>query len=45
MDLVKYVNKELIEGKMYQLIDKLNEIKINHTGFYSILFNKAGKKK
>ena len=32
-----YMNKGLIEDKMYQLIDQFNERKVNQRGFYSVL--------
>ena len=32
-----YMNKELIEDKLYQIIDQFNEKKITSTKFYSIL--------
>ena len=35
-----YMNKELIEDKLYQIIDQFNEKKITSTKFYSILWNK-----
>ena len=35
-----YMDKELIEGKLYQTINKFNERKITSTKFYSILLNK-----
>ena len=35
-----YMDKELIEDKLYQIIDQLNERKITSTKFYSILLNK-----
>ena len=35
-----YMDKELIEGKLYQIIDQFNERKITSTEFYSILLNK-----
>ena len=33
-----YMGKELIEDKLYQIIDQFNERKISRTKFYSILF-------
>ena len=33
-------DKELIEDKLYQIIDQFNERKITSTKFYSILLNK-----
>ena len=35
-----FMDKELIENKLYQIIDQLNERKITSTKFYSILLNK-----
>ena len=35
-----YMDKELIEDKLYQIIDQFNERKITSTKSYSILFNK-----
>ena len=35
-----YMDKELIEDKIYQIIDQFNKIEITSTKFYSILFNK-----
>ena len=35
-----YMDKELIEDKLYQIIDQFNERKITSTEFYSILLNK-----
>ena len=35
-----YMDKELIEDKLYQIIDQFNERKILSTKFYSILLNK-----
>ena len=35
-----YMNKELIEDKLYQYIDQFNERKVNHRDFYSELFKK-----
>ena len=35
-----YMDKELIEDKLYQIIDQFNERKITSTRFYSILLNK-----
>ena len=34
------MNKELIEDKLYQIIDQFNERKLTSTKFYSILSNK-----
>ena len=34
------MDKELIEDKLYQIIDQFNERKITSTKFYSILLNK-----
>ena len=34
-----YMDKDLIEGKLYQLIDQFNERKINHKDFYSELLD------
>ena len=34
------MDKELIENKLYQVIDQFNERKITSTKFYSILLNK-----
>ena len=36
-----YMDKELIEDKLYQIIDQFNERKITSTKFYSILLNKT----
>ena len=36
----KYMHKELIEDKFYQIVDQFNERKITSTKFYSILLNK-----
>ena len=35
-----YMDKELIEDKLYQIIDKFSERKVTTTKFYSILLNK-----
>ena len=35
-----YVDKELIEDKLYQIIDQFNERKIMSAKFYSILLNR-----
>ena len=35
-----FMDKELIEGKLYQIIDQFNERKITATKFYSILLSK-----
>ena len=35
-----YIDKELIEDKLYQITDQFNERKISTTRFYSILLNK-----
>ena len=35
-----YMDKELIEDKLYQIIDQFNGRKITSTKFYSILLNK-----
>ena len=35
-----YMDKELIEDKLYQIIDHFNERKITYAKFYSILVNK-----
>ena len=35
-----YMDKELIEEKLYQIIDQFNERKITSTKFYSILLHK-----
>ena len=35
-----YMDKELIEDTLYQIIDQFNERKITSTEFYSILLNK-----
>ena len=35
-----HMDKELIEDKLYQIIDQFNERKITSTNFYSILLNK-----
>ena len=32
-----HMDKDLIEDKLYQLIDHFNERKINHRGFYFVL--------
>ena len=34
-----YIDKDLIEDKLYQLIDKFNERKIDHRDFYFILLS------
>ena len=34
-----YINKDLIENKLYQTIDQFNERKITPAKFYSILLN------
>ena len=34
------MDKELIEDKLYQIIDQFNERKITSTKFYAILLNK-----
>ena len=34
------MDKELIENKLFQVIDQFNERKITSTKFYSILLNK-----
>ena len=34
-----YIDKELIENKLYQIIGQLNERKITYAKFYSILLN------
>ena len=34
------MDKELIEDKLYQIIDQFNEKKVTSTKFYSILLNK-----
>ena len=36
-----YMDKELIEDKLYQIIDQFNERKITSTKFNSILLNKT----
>ena len=36
-----YMDKELIEDKMYQIIDQFIKRKITSTKFYSILLNKT----
>ena len=36
-----YLDKELIEDMLYQLIDQFNEWKITSTKLYSILLNKT----
>ena len=36
----KYMDKKLIEDKLYQIIDQFNKRKITSTKFYSILLNK-----
>ena len=35
-----YMDKELIEDKLYKIIDQFNERKITSVKFYSILLNK-----
>ena len=35
-----YMDKELIEDKLYQIIDQFNERKVTSKKFYSILLNK-----
>ena len=35
-----FMDKELIENKLYQIINQFNERKITSTKFYSILLNK-----
>ena len=40
MDLKKYMNKDLIEEKLYQVKDQFNQKKITLTKFHSILVNK-----
>ena len=35
-----YIDKELTENKLYQILDQFNERKITPTKFYSILLNK-----
>ena len=35
-----YIDKELIENKLYQILDQFNERKITPTKFYPILLNK-----
>ena len=32
-----YMDKDLVEDKLYQLIDQFNERKINHRDFYFVL--------
>ena len=34
-----YMDTDLIEGKLYQLIDQFNEIKINHKDFSFVLLD------
>ena len=34
-----YVDKDLIEDKLYQLIDQFNERKTNHRDFYFVLLD------
>ena len=34
-----YIDKNLIEDELYQLVDQLNERKINHRNFYFALLN------
>ena len=36
-----YIDKDLIEDKLYQIIDQFNERKITTTTFYSIPLNKT----
>ena len=36
-----YIDKDLIEDRLYQIIDQFNEIKITSAKFYSILLNKT----
>ena len=36
-----YMDKELIEDKLHQIIDQLNKIKITSKRFYTILLNKT----
>ena len=38
-----YMDKELIEDKLYQIIDQFNERKITSKKFYSILLNTIHK--
>ena len=38
-----YMNKELINDKLYQIIDQLHERKITSTKFYSIFLNKINQ--
>ena len=35
-----YMDKKLLEDKLYQIIDQFNERKISSIRFYSILLNK-----
>ena len=38
MNVIKmYIDKYLIEDKLYKLIDQFNERKINHRDFYFVL--------
>ena len=39
MDLKKYMNKDLIEEKLYQVKDQFNQKKITLTKFHSILIS------
>ena len=34
-----YMDKDLIEDKLHELIDQFNERKISHRSFYSALFD------
>ena len=34
-----YIDKDLIEDKLYQLVDQFNERKISHRDFYSKLLD------
>ena len=34
-----YMDKDLIEDKLYQLIDQFSERKINHSDFYFVLLD------
>ena len=38
-----YMNKDLIEDKLYQTIDQFNERKTTPVKFYSILLNKINQ--
>ena len=38
-----YINKDLIEDKLYQTIDQFNERKTTPVKFYSILLNKINQ--